>query len=112
MAAAASRQGERLLRMPLLDDYRKDIDSTYADIRNLSSPEGASIKAALFLREFVTKPWVHLDIAGTAYLSTVDAYSAKGATGVMHATLVDLALAGAGSPASLDGEIDPEPVPD
>ena len=108
VAAAAARQGERLLRMPLLEDYRKDIDSTYADIRNLSSPEGASIKAALFLREFVTKPWVHLDIAGTAYLGKPEPWAAKGATGVMHSTLVDLCLDGATGVMSNYGETDPE----
>ena len=111
-AAAAMRQGEPLWRMPIVDDLRKDINSPFADMANLGPAHGSAIIAALFLREFVTMPWVHLDIAGTAYLSNVDAYAAKGATGVMHATLVDLALAGAGSPASLDGETDPEPITD
>ena len=52
-----------------------DMDSPYADIVNSGSAEGSLVKSALFLREFVTKPWVHLDIAGTAYLhkdATVD----------------------------------------
>ena len=62
---------------------------------NTGSAEGGAITAALFLQEFVTRPWVHLDIAGTAFLNKVDAFSAKGATGVMHATLVELALDGA-----------------
>ena len=44
--------------------------------------------------EFTTLPLAHLDIAGTAYLSKADAFSTKGSTGVMHATLVELALAG------------------
>ena len=108
VAAAAARQGEALMRMPLVEDYRKDIDSTYADIRNIGSPEGASITAALFLREFVTRPWVHLDVAGTAYLAKSEPWTAKGATGVMHATLVDLALEGTSGPMSTYGETDPE----
>jgi len=55
--------------------------------------EGGGIKSALFLREFVTVPWVHLDIAGTAYFRKKNAYAPAGATGVAHATLVELALA-------------------
>ena len=50
---------------------------------------------ALFINEFVTKPWVHLDIAGTGYFRRITPYSPRGATGVSHATLVELALAGA-----------------
>ena len=45
-----------------------------------------------FLREFVTRPWVHLDIAGTAYYRKETAWAPKGATGVTHVTLVELAL--------------------
>jgi leucyl aminopeptidase len=95
VATAAARQGEPLWRMPLVDDLRKDIDSPFADMANTGPAEGGAITAALFLKEFVTVPWVHLDIAGTAYLEKVDAFSTKGATGVMHATLVELALSGA-----------------
>ncbi len=94
IAAAAARQGEPLWRMPIVDDLRKDIDSPFADMANTGPAEGGAITAALFLKEFVTVPWVHLDIAGTAFLNKTDAFSAKGATGVMHATLVELALAG------------------
>lgn len=108
VASAAARQGEPLMRMPLVEDYRKDIDSTYADLRNVSGPEAASITAALFLREFVTKPWVHLDIGGTAYLSKSEPWAAKGATGVMHAALVDLCLEGAPGAMNTYGETDPE----
>ena len=106
VAAAAARQGEPLWRMPIIEDLRKDIDSPFADIANSGPPEGGSITAALFLREFVSVPWVHLDIAGTAFLNKVDRFSTKGATGVMHATLVDLALDGASGPMSLRGETD------
>lgn len=109
VAAAAGRQGEPLWRMPIVDDLRKDIDSPFADMMNTGPAHGGAITAALFLREFVTRPWVHIDIAGTAYLSKVDAFSAKGATGVMHATLVDLAVAGSDGPMSLTGEVDPPP---
>jgi leucyl aminopeptidase len=99
VAAAAARQGEPLWRMPLVQDLRKDLESPFADMSNVGGPEGSAIIAALFLSEFTDLPLVHLDIAGTAYLSKSDAFSTKGATGVMHATLVELALEGAATPA-------------
>ena len=71
------------------------MDSPYADIQNSGTAEGSLIKSGMFLEEFVTKPWVHLDIAGTAYLRKAHPWAARGATGVSHATLVELALGGA-----------------
>ena len=64
-------------------------------IVNSGTADGSLVKSAIFLQEFVTKPWVHLDIAGTAYLRKAYPWAARGATGVSHATLVELALAGA-----------------
>ena len=107
VASAAARQGELLWRMPILDDLRKDIDSPFADMSNVGSAEGGAITAALFLKEFTTLPWVHLDIAGTAFLTKTDPFSTKGSTGVMHATLVELALDAADDPVSTTGETDP-----
>ncbi len=95
VAAAGARQGERYWQLPLLEDYRPDMDSWYADFPNSGSADGSLVKSALFLREFVTRPWVHLDIAGSAYLRKATAWAPRGATGVAHATLVELALAGA-----------------
>jgi leucyl aminopeptidase len=109
VAAAAARQGEPLWRMPLDEDLRKDFDSPFAEMTNVGPPEGGAITAALFLKEFVTVPWVHLDIAGTAYREKADPWTARGATGVMHATLVDLCLDGAEGQMSLHGESDPRP---
>jgi leucyl aminopeptidase len=94
VARAAERAGERLWQMPIVEEYRKDLDSWYADMTNTGSVEGGAIKSALFLREFVTVPWTHLDIAGTAYFRKKTAYAPAGATGVALATLVELALAG------------------
>jgi len=96
VAAAAERAGERYWQLPMIEEYRKDLDSWYADFINTGSAEGGLVKSALFLREFATVPWVHLDIAGTAYFRKKTAYAPAGATGVAHATLVELALAGAG----------------
>jgi leucyl aminopeptidase len=93
--AAGARAGERYWQLPIIEEYRRDLDSWYADFTNTGSAEGGLIKSALFLREFATVPWVHLDIAGTAYFRKKTAYAPAGATGVAHATLVELALAGA-----------------
>jgi leucyl aminopeptidase len=103
VADAAGRQAERLWRLPLVDEYGADIESPYADLANSGTPDGALVKSALFLREFVTRPWVHLDIAGTAYLRKETPWTARGATGVMHATLVELALRGRAGAAEASG---------
>jgi len=93
--AAADRAGERYWQLPLVDEYREEMDSWYGDVTNSSSADGSLVKSGLFLREFVTRPWVHLDIAGTAYFRRSRPFAPRGATGVAHATLVELALAGA-----------------
>jgi leucyl aminopeptidase len=69
--------------------------SWYGDLQNAGEPEGGLIKSGLFIREFVTRPWVHLDIGGTGYHRRPTAYAPRGASGVSHATLVELAMAGA-----------------
>ncbi len=97
VAAAGVRAGERYWQLPLIDDYVPEMDSWYADLQNSGSAEGSLIKSALFLREFASVPWVHLDIAGTAYFRKATSFAPRGATGVSHATLVELALAGAAS---------------
>src|SRR5262249_19933713 len=72
---AAERAGERVWHLPLPDDYRRNLDSDVADMRNVSSGGGAgTLTAGLFLEEFVGgTPWAHLDIAGTARSSSDDA---------------------------------------
>jgi leucyl aminopeptidase len=96
VAAAASRAGERFWQLPLVEEYWQEMDSWYADMSNVgSSAEGGMIRSALFLRQFVTVPWVHLDIAGTACFRKATPWGARGASGVSTATLVELALAGA-----------------
>jgi leucyl aminopeptidase len=95
VAAAATRAGERLWRLPLVEDYWPEMESWYGDMINSGTAEGGLIKSALFLQRFVTVPWVHLDIAGTAYFRKPTPYAPRGATGASHATLVELALAGA-----------------
>jgi leucyl aminopeptidase len=93
--AAGLRAGERYWQLPLIEDYVTEMESWYGDLTNSGSPEGGLIKSGLFIREFVTRPWVHLDIASTGYYRKATAYAPRGATGASHATLVELALAGA-----------------
>jgi len=92
--AAADRAGERVWHLPLPDDYRKQLDSEIADIKNVTGGRGAgALTAGLFLREFVGgTPWAHLDIAGPAWADDEPApYVQKGGTGFGVRTLVALA---------------------
>ena len=92
---AADKAAERYWQIPLLDDYVVDMESWYGDLQNSGSAEGSLVKSGLFLREFRTVPWAHLDIGGTGYFRKTAAWAPRGATGVTYATLVELALAGA-----------------
>jgi leucyl aminopeptidase len=92
VGAAAERAGEWFWEMPLVTEYRASYDSAHADIVNSGTRDGSLIKSAIFLSEFVTVPWVHVDIAGTAYLGAEKPYGPKGATGAAVAALVQLAL--------------------
>jgi leucyl aminopeptidase len=97
---AADRGGERVWPMPLFDDYKESLKSEIADMINSPGRPAGAITAAMFLKEFVgTTPWAHLDIAGTAWAEDARPWAAKGATGVMIRTLVEVArTAGAGWP--------------
>ena len=68
LEAAGSATYERLWRLPLFDEYRKQLDSDIADIKNIGTHGAGTVIAAMFLREFVGEvPWAHIDIAGTAF---------------------------------------------
>lgn len=85
--------GEKFWALPVDDDYKDNITSTIADIQNTGKGRGAgAINGAMFLKEFVAEaPWVHLDIAGTAWLEEANPWMAKGPTGIGVRTLVHLA---------------------
>jgi leucyl aminopeptidase len=86
---AAAEAGEPTWRLPLPPEYRKDIDSDVADLKNVGDRWGGALVAGLFLEEFVDgRPWVHLDIAGPARAETDDGYLAKGSTGAAVRTLL------------------------
>ncbi len=90
--AAAEATGEWLWEMPLATEYRTQMDTPYADIINSGTREGSLIKSAIFIHEFTTKPWVHLDVAGTAWVTADKATFPKGAVGVATTTLVRLGM--------------------
>ena len=81
--AAGERTGERVWEMPLWDGYHDLIKSDIADMKNAGGRDGGAITAACLLSKFVEKhPWVHLDIAATAWTEKERAYTPKGATGI------------------------------
>jgi leucyl aminopeptidase len=81
--AVGERTGERCWPLPLWDEYRKQLDSAVADLQNTGGRPAGSLTAGWFLKEFVGEiPWVHLDIAGTAWAEEPVSYLRKGATGV------------------------------
>ena len=91
--AAARAEGEKMWHMPLDDDYKDLLKSAFADLANIGGRWGGAISAAWFLREFAEDtPWVHLDIAGTAWLDEGKPFMAKGPTGVCVRTFTQLAL--------------------
>jgi leucyl aminopeptidase len=94
LLSSAGACAEKMWQLPVDDDYREFIKGTFADIQNISSGKGGgAIIGAMFLKEFSEEtPWIHLDIAGTAWLDDSKPWSAKGATGVALRTLVHLAL--------------------
>jgi leucyl aminopeptidase len=84
LSSAGEAAGERLWRMPLVEDYRSALDSSIADISHIDTEHvgGGSITAALFLRHFVGDvPWAHLDIAGPARADSDKGELTKGGTG-------------------------------
>jgi leucyl aminopeptidase len=90
---ASERAGERSWPMPLFDDYKDLLKSEIADFTNTGGRAGGAISAAVFLKEFAGDlPWVHMDIAGTAWAEEAKPYQPKGATGVGVRTLAELAL--------------------
>ena len=88
---AANACGELLWELPLFSEYRRDITAKIADLKNADYRGASSIKAGLFLQEFVGKtPFAHLDIAGTAFLSKPGFWlNAEGATGFGVRLLVE-----------------------
>ncbi len=89
-AAANRRAGEKMWRLPLDDEYKEIIKSNIADMVNSGARWGGAIFAAMFLREFSEDtPWIHLDIAGTAWVEEAKPWIAKGPSGIALRSLVE-----------------------
>ena len=79
---AGYRVHERMVQFPLWDEYKELLKSDIADLKNVGPRNAGAITAAKFLQHFVKYPWIHLDIAGPAFLNTPDSYRGKNGTGV------------------------------
>jgi leucyl aminopeptidase len=88
--SANAKAGEKMWRMPLDDEYKEQIRSSIADIMNTGGRWGGAITAAMFLKEFAEDtPWIHLDIAGTAWTEDQKPWIAKGPSGIALRSLVE-----------------------
>ena len=89
-ANANQQAGEKMWRLPLDDEYKEIIKSAIADIVNSGGRYGGAVTAAMFLKEFAEDtPWVHLDIAGTAWMEDQKPWIAKGPSGVAVRSLIE-----------------------
>ncbi|PSQ95189.1 MAG: peptidase M17 [Bacteroidetes bacterium SW_9_63_38] len=78
---AGERTGERVHPLPMYEDYEQHLDSAVADVTNVGGRGAGAVTAGKFLEHFVGAPWLHLDVAGPAFLDESDAYRPKGGTG-------------------------------
>ena len=91
---ALEKTGEKMWRMPLDEEYKESIRSNIADIVNSGGRWGGAVTAAMFLKEFAEDtPWLHLDIAGTAWTEEAKPWIAKGPSGIAVRSLVEFAKA-------------------
>jgi leucyl aminopeptidase len=89
---ATDEAGEKFWRLPLDEEYKDNIRSNIADIVNSGGRWGGAVNAAMFLKEFAEDtPWLHLDIAGTAWMEENKAWIAKGPSGIAVRSLVEFA---------------------
>jgi leucyl aminopeptidase len=89
-SVSAAKAGEKFWRLPLDDEYRESIRSNIADMINSGGRWGGAITAAMFLKEFAEDtPWMHLDIAGTAWMDDAKPWIAKGPSGIAVRSLIE-----------------------
>jgi len=94
---ANAEAGEKMWRLPIDDEYKENIKSTIADMVNSGGRWGGAINAAMFLKEFAEDtPWIHLDIAGTAWMEDQKPWIAKGPSGIALRSLVEFVKGFAG----------------
>lgn len=93
LLAASRASGERIWQLPVYPEFREMLKSEVADLRNTAGRFAGAATAGLFIGEFAEgRPWIHLDIAGTAFLSREQGVNPKGASGVMVRTLLEYLL--------------------
>ena len=91
-AKAIKLSGEKMWRLPVDAEYQELIKSDIADIKNTGGRWGGAVSAAMFLKEFVEDtPWIHLDIAGTAWIEDSKSWIAKGPSGIAVRSIIELA---------------------
>ncbi len=96
-SAANAKAGEKMWRLPLDDEYKENIRSSIADMVNSGGRWGGAVNAAMFLKEFAEEtPWIHLDIAGTAWTEEAKPWIAKGPSGIALRSLVEFVKGFAG----------------
>ena len=81
--------GEKVIEFPLWEEYAEELKSDIADFSNLGKGEGGQISAGKFLEKFTDYPWVHLDIAGTAFAHSSSGHIKSGGTGVGVSLILD-----------------------
>lgn len=105
-AEAMKQSGEKMWRLPVDAEYQELIKSDIADIKNTGGRWGGAITAAMFLKEFVEEtPWIHLDIAGTAWIESGKPWIPTGPSGLPVRTLIEFAMqfgqnGGSGTPSA------------
>jgi leucyl aminopeptidase len=72
---------ERVVRFPFWEEYGEEMKSTIADLKNIGGPNAGMISAGKFLEHFVKAPYIHMDIAGPAWLDKKEHYRTQGGTG-------------------------------
>jgi leucyl aminopeptidase len=80
---------DRVFRLPFWDEWYEEMKSDIADLKNIGGANAGMITAGKFLEHFVKYPYIHLDIAGPAYLESPDSYQGKGGTGAGVRLLYD-----------------------
>ena len=91
--AASEAAGEKMWPMPLDEEYKDQLKSPIADLPNIGTRWGGAITAAMFLKQFADPaPWIHLDIAGTAWIEKEKPYLPEGPSGIPVRTLIQVAM--------------------
>ncbi len=82
LAASGMKVCERTVQFPMWKEYGEEMKSDIADLKNLGGANAGHITAGKFLEHFTDYPWIHIDIAGPAYINSASSYRTKGGTGV------------------------------